>query len=201
MLISQTACSDKTLDSSLKSYCELYNPATWAALGEDASTQEVYGYILSKTDSSVENDKLKVAIQNADNTDFTAYFYSINASIEELTGKPWQCQYFEDFYLPKQKIVSLTLNEISQKRINPNADNVITIMLAHDGALLINNAALKSATPDALTTALKLRINQRVISSLKFVVYFDAGADANRAAEIFSALQAAGIKQVELINF
>lgn len=201
ILLSQAACSGQALEGSLKSYCELYNPVTWSVLGEDASTQEIYGYILSKMDSSVESDKLKVAIKNADNTDFTAYFYSVNAAIENLTGESWECQYFENFYLPKQRVVSLILGGVSEKRINPNADDVITVILANNGELLINNSVIKTTTPDAFIRALQSRIDQRDISSLEFVIYFDAGADANRVARIFGTLATAGIKNVELINF
>lgn len=135
---------------------------------------------------------------SADKTKFSAYYASIKAQIEQELGEPWSCEGFESFFLPKQKLVSLQLKGIEQRAIDPQADNVIIIMLTHSGDFLINGAPLKDLSK--LRAGLELRIADRPINNLDFMLYFDEGSKGEWISKILGTLTEMGISSVSLID-
>lgn len=198
---STLACADSELRKSVDKFCELYNPKSWPDLGSDATTQEIYAAIVKAQEMQVDHNELKQAIASADTTDFASYYHSVKQNIESLLDEPWECADFEQFYLPKQKVISLTLGEVVEKRINPQAEDVLIVMLTAGGDLLVNNAPLQSPEAGSLKAALESRLRGRDINGVNVVVYFDAGADGGRMAGVLKALAAVGIKKVDLVDY
>lgn len=195
------ACADAELQKSVEEFCELYNPESWSGLGESASTQEIYSHILKAQQEVVRNQELKQAIASADTTDFASYYYSVKQNVESLLGKSWECTYFDQFYLPQQKVIQLTLGEATKKRINPQDKNTLVVMLTSDGTVLINNAPLQSAEASVVEAALRSRLQGTDVAKVHVVAYFDAGADGSRVAGLLKALAATGIKEVDLVDY
>jgi biopolymer transport protein ExbD len=99
---------------------------------------------------------------------------------------------------PKQKVVSLSLRGIHHKSIDPLADNVVTIMVAHSGEILVNGAALKE--PSKLKAALESRIAKRPVEEVSFVLYFDDDSNGAFASDVLSVLTELGVESVDLID-
>ena len=189
----------ESLEQSANQYCELYNPAAWEKGISEESIQSIYSYIIQHQEVIDFPSSMKAVINSADNSSFGTYFYSIHNGMNNLLGKSWECKYFDDFYLPEQKIIPLSLGNVSQKRIDPNASNTIVIMLASDGTLLINNAPLRSAAK--FKQALTSTIHKHSLDDLTFVLYLDSGADGGKVAGLFSQMISVGIKDVQLIEY
>lgn len=57
------------------------------------------------------------------------------------------------------------------------------------------------SAPELIKKALLSKTENGYFAKINIVVYFDAGADGSLVAGIFSALSAAGIERVELIDY
>lgn len=141
---------------------------------------------------------MKGILKTADKPDFAAYYESVKANFEKELGRPWLCSDFEQFFLPKQKVVSLSLKGIHQKAIDPQADNVIVIIAAHSGEILVNGAPLKE--PSKLKTALESRIAKRSVEGVSFVLYFDEDSNGGLVSDVLSVLTELGVESVDIID-
>src|SRR5690606_33178088 len=166
-------------------------------LGQGAELQQIFGHILEQQ-KNINNKKLQDILKSADKADFSAYYASIKASIEQELGQTWSCSDFDQFFLPKQKVVSLSLKGIHHKAIDPQADNVVTIMVAHSGEILVNGAALKE--PSKLKAALESRIAKRSVEEVSFVLYFDEASNGALTSDVLSVLTDLGVGSVDLID-
>lgn len=192
------ACAEQSVKQAASSLCELYNSDNWVNSQSNSGTQELYGRIIEQQEKRITNENVKTVLESADNSNYANYFYSVEAGMASLLGEPWGCVHFGNFYLPMQKVVSLNLTGVLSKRIDPQADNVVTIMLAADGAVLINNSPLVNSSKDAVQKALKDSFGES-LKGMQIFVYFYQGANGGRAAELLAALAGIGIIEVELI--
>lgn len=197
LFITTNACSDDSFEKAASQYCGLYSPKSLTSLGQGAELQQIFGHILEQQ-KTINNKKLQDILKTADKADFSAYYASIKANIEKELGRPWSCADFDQFFLPKQKVVSLSLKGVHHKSIDPLADNVITIMVAHSGEILVNGAALKE--PSKLKAALESRIAKRPVEEVSFVLYFDDDSNGAFASDVLSVLTELGVGSVDLID-
>jgi biopolymer transport protein ExbD len=198
---SAAACAvDGELEQAVENFCESYNPKTWSELDSNASSQEIHAEIQKGQAKTIRHKGLQEAIATADTTDFAAFYYSVKHNIESLLGEPWHCPYFEEFYLPARNVLTLSLGEVSQKRINPQGPD--TLIVAVSGRkVIIDNAPVKAINADSLEAALESRLQGKDISKVQVVVYLDAGADGSLATAVLKALASVGVKTVDLLDY
>lgn len=197
LFVTANACSDDSFEKAASQYCGLYSPKSLTSLGQGAELQQIFGHILEQQ-KNINNKKLQDILKSADKADFSAYYASIKASIEQELGQTWSCSDFDQFFLPKQKVVSLSLKGIHHKTIDPQADNVVTIMVAHSGEILVNGAALKE--PSKLKAALESRIAKRSVEEVSFVLYFDEASNGALTSDVLSVLTDLGVGSVDIID-
>lgn len=197
LLATGSACSSENFTSSLAEYCQLFSENSINSYGRDLELQAIYGEILERQ-ASIKNETLQKILNSADTTSFASFHASVTKQIEAELGNKWQCSDFDSFFLPAQKIITLQLGGITQKAINPESDNVITIMLTHSGETLINNKPLTSI--NKLSQAITLKIYKQPIDNFEFVIYFDQGSNGELIADILAALSELGVSKVGLID-
>lgn len=195
------SCADANLEQELGQYCETFNPDNWKGLEKDAELQDIYAHIVKAQNLKIKNADLKAVIDKSQSGEFNQFYHRTRQNIESLLGGEWKCEVFDAFFLPEQRVISLSLNAVSKKRIDPNGANNIIVILSHSGEVLINNAALLSSTPDNLRLGLVSRIANRPYDELNFVLYADEGADGGRLASMLGVFAELGIKNVDLIDF
>lgn len=195
------SCADASLQPQVDQYCETFNPDNWKGLEKDAELPVIYAHIVKSQRSLIKNADLISVIEKSESGDFNQYYHHTRQNIERLLGGQWPCQYFDAFFLPEQRVVSLSLNAVSKKRIDPNAANNIIVILSHSGEVLINNTALLSSTPDKLRLGLISVIANRPYGELNFVLYADEGADGGRLASMLGVFAELDITNVDLIDF
>lgn len=199
--VSACADNDKAFQQATQQYCELYNPSTWGELAQSGDTYSIYNAIASRQEKEITNEKLKQIIASAETNDFTEYYQSVHSGISKALGSEWQCEYFQQFYMPSQKVVSLSLNGVQTKRINPNDENTIVITVVQSGQILLGSAPLAVSDPKTLTAAIQSRMDGKPIGSMEFVLYFDENSKGDLAPVILGTLSAMGVEQVSLIDF
>jgi biopolymer transport protein ExbD len=197
LVVTANAYSDDSFEKAANQYCGFYSPEFPSSLGPGAELQQIFGHILEQQ-KTINNKKLQDILKTADKADFSAYYASIKANIEKELGRPWSCADFDQFFLPKQKVVSLSLKGVHHKSIDPLADNVITIMVAHSGEILVNGAALKE--PSKLKAALESRIAKRSAEEVSFVLYFDEDSNGGLVSDVLGVLTDLGVDSVDLIG-
>lgn len=165
--------------------------------GRDLEVQAIYGEVLERQ-ANIKNESLQKILSSADTTSFANFHSSVTKRIEAELGNKWQCKYFDSFFLPTQKIITLQLSGITHKAINPESDNVVTIMLAHTGEILVNNKPLIGTAK--LSQAIKVKINKQPIDNFEFIIYFDQGSNGELVADILAALTELGVSKVGLID-
>ena len=197
------ACAgDKSeLLSAADQYCSFYNPSSWGDLAESGDTYSIFNLIVSKQETEIKSSDFKAIISSADTTDFAAYHSGVKANIGKAIGKEWVCEDFDQFFMPSQTVVSLTLSGVQKKSIDPNADNTIVIAIAHSGEILIGNAPLKSNDQKSVLAGIKSKIAGRDINKLEFVLYFDEGANGNLVPRLLASLSELGVTNVGLIDY
>ena len=200
ILLSQFACAEQSLEQSTKLYCEFYNPENWIGVNQDTEIQEIFGQIILKQEKMILREDVKSVLSQANTSNFSEYYNTVKKGLSSLLDKPWECPFFEDFYLPKQKIISISLEKNTSKRIDPLSPDVITVMLTENGSVLINNAELTSSDAETIKKALLSLADENNFSDKSVIVYFDSGSDGGRVAGIFSILLEIGIAQIDLIN-
>lgn len=196
-LVAVNACSSDGFTQAANQYCSLYSAESLASVGEKAEVQAIFGSILERQ-ASINNEKLQKILKSADSSSFSNYYTSIKAQIEAELGSAWACDDFDQFFLPKKKVISLSLVGVKQKAVDPNADNAITIMVAHSGEILVNGAALKEISK--LKAALESKIAKRTIGELNFVLYFDEDSNGELVSDVMIALAELGVVSVDLID-
>lgn len=192
-----TAYADDSFEKAANQYCGLYSRESLSSLEQGAELQQMFGHILEQQ-TSINNKKLQSILKTADKSDFATYHASIKADIEQELGQTWSCSDFDQFFLPKQKVVSLSLRGVHHKAIDPQADNVVTIMVAHSDKILVNGAALKE--PSKLKAALEFRIAKRSMEEVSFVLYFDEGSNGALASDVLPVLAELGVESVDLVH-
>lgn len=203
LLISNSvACaSDKSeLIKASDLFCSFYDPKGWGDLTESGDTYSIYNLIAMRQEQEIKNIDFKAVLSAADTSDFDTYFISVKDGIEKAIGKTWKCKYFDQFYMPTQTVMSLTLNDVKTKRIDPNSDQTIVIAIAFSGDILIGNAPLKSVTQEIIIAALQSKIKQREINKLNFVLYFDEGANGSLLPRVLRSLRSVGVEKVDMID-
>lgn len=165
--------------------------------GRDLEVQAIYGEILERQ-ANIKNESLQRILSSADTTSFANFHSSVTKRIEAELGNKWQCSAFDSFFLPTQKSITLQLSGITHKAINPESNNVVTIMLAHSGEMLVNNKPLIGTAK--LSQAIKAITDQQPLDSFDFVVYFDQGSNGEWVADIFIILSELGVSKVNLID-
>ncbi|MBX2849705.1 MAG: hypothetical protein KTR16_15385 [Acidiferrobacterales bacterium] len=197
------ACADGDNDFQIASqhYCELYNPNTWGELANSGDTYSIYNEIVTRQEKQITNKKLKAIISKADNTGFGRYYQDIQTNISNVLGSEWQCQYFEQFYMPTQKVISLTLNGILDRRIDPSDRNTVIITLVKSGQIIVGNAPLVGTDIKTISAAIQSRVGTKPIDSIDFVLYFDEDGKGDLTPKILSSLTGLGVKRVSLIDF
>ncbi len=197
---SQMACAELSVEQSAEAYCMLYEPDNWGVSIKDAGFQEVYSAIVTRQKNTPLASDIKKAITDADTSGFAEFYYSVNRNIESVLGKPWECQAFQNFYLPTQTLVTLNLGGTERLQIDPSSIENVIITLTYNGTILINNSALKISNSSSIQAAIQ-SIMGHENSEKNVIVYFDEGSDAGKAASIFRALSDVGIRQVQLIDY
>lgn len=197
LLVAVNACSDDNLRHALDRYCKLFDPESIFKIGDGADLQTVYADIQERQ-SAIKSERLNSILALSDKSSISSYYVSIKSNVEKELGEAWRCDDFDQFFLPKQKVVSLLLTGVQFKPINPLSDKIITIMLAHSGELLVNNNPLKDYSK--LKPALASIILQAPIDSFDFVLYFDEGSNGELISDILATLTELGVSKVGLID-
>lgn len=201
-VFSMSACADsQSVEQAAASYCEVYNPETWVGVTKSSDLNEIYNHIVAAQKQTVTNRAFDAAVTRADSSNFTNFYHSARNNIEALLGDRWSCEYFDQFYLPSQTVVSVFLEGVSKTRIDPNSPETVVISISHQGDVLIGNAALKSASHDSISTAIKSRIGGQGIEEIKFVLYADSGSDGSLMTKVLNSLTQLGVKRVSLIDY
>lgn len=196
-LVAVNACSSDGFTQAVNQYCNLYSSESLGSPGESAEVQAVFGSILERQ-TSINNKSLQKILKSADSSSFSNYYASVKEKIEAELGHAWSCDGFDQFFLPKQKVISLSLIGVKQKAIDTHDENVITIMLAHSGEILVNGAPLKDISK--LKAAIESRTAKRPISQLSFVLYFDEGSNGELVSDVMIALAELRVVSVDLID-
>ena len=202
-VVAASACADseKDFEQATRQYCELYNPTTWGELANSGDTYSIYNAIITRQERQITSEILKAILSGADSSDFPTYYHSIQAGISKELGSDWQCRHFAQFYMPTQKVVSLTLGGVKEKRIDPNNENTIVITVIQGGQILLGSAPLVNNEPETIIAAIQSRVGKKTLGSIEFVLYFDENGKGDLAPNILSALSGLGVKQVSLIDF
>lgn len=193
--------NQQSVEEAASKYCEIYNPSSWVDVSKPAETYETYNYIVTKQKQTVTNIEFGLAVENADSSGFSEFYYSARKNIEVLLGETWDCDHFDQFYMPSQTIVSLSLGGITKDRIDPNNPDTIVISINHQGDVLVGNAALASTSYDTITAAVESRIDNKELEDIKFVLYADSGADGSLVPKVLNSLTRLGVKSVSLIDY
>jgi biopolymer transport protein ExbD len=201
MVFGIPAYADNSVQHAVDQFCDLYNPKTWEHLGPDADVQTIYADIVKRQKILVRNPKVLNVIALSNSEDFSKFYFSVKQKIESLLGKPWACKHFDNFYMPSQLVIPLTLGKAVETRIDPNADNVIIIMLSYTGDILINNAPLVSYDAQIIEHGIMTKLGKRDIRDVQFILYLDEGADGNRLAKLLVTLSNMDIDKVQLIDY
>jgi len=198
LLVAVNACADDSFKKSLDVYCNLYSPESLSKAGDHADVQTVYGNLLSQQKLLIKNKKLSDILTTADKSGFVNFYHSVKNQVEKELGRSWECPNFDLFFMPRQKVVSITLNGINSKQIDPQSDSVITIMLTNSGDLLLNNAPLQGMSK--LKPAIISLVAKDKIKTKQFVLYFDQGSNGEFISDILSVLTELGVTSVDLID-
>ncbi|MDN3637367.1 hypothetical protein QWY82_00975 [Simiduia curdlanivorans] len=200
LVAASTACaSDKEeLIAASAQYCAFYDSKTW---GDSDDTYEIYNLIATKQQNEISNAEFKDLMATTDISSFASFYASVREKIERATGKPWDCDDFDHFYMPSQKLISISLNGLNQRRVDPNAENVIVISVSHAGDILIAGAPLSTTDLNDITKGVQARIAGRDIDSLDFVIYFDEGSRGEMIPLIFTALTNLDVQNISLIDY
>ena len=201
ILPSLSCASDADFAKEADKLCALYNPNNWGALQGSGDLQQVYGVISARQESELANAAIKRVLAAADASNFSNYYYSVRAGIEAELGEVWECDYFDQFFMPEQTVVVVQLVDVVKKRIDPQADNTIVIMVAHTGEVLINNAPIVSNDDSVLEQAIESTTRGKPITHFSFVLYMDDGANGNLVSRIFRVLKKLGVERVEVIDY
>lgn len=191
---------DKSFEDAASAYCDLYNPARW----EDEKTTDVYSIyhsIVCRQASAVANAQLMAIVEAADSSDFVSYHKSISEGISNVLGAKWQCDHFDQFYVPSQTLVKLSLEGFETKRIDPNAANTILITVLNDKNILLGSTPLASSERKTIFAAIKSRLDGKPADDFQFVLYFDEGSSGVLLPDVLSALVELGVKNASLIDF
>lgn len=201
-VFSLVACADtQSVEEAADQYCEIYNPSSWKGISKSAEAYEIYNYIVTVQNETVTNSDFSLAVGNADSSSFTDFYYSARKNIEALLGSTWDCDHFDQFYLPLQTIISLSLGGVSKDRIDPNNPDTVVISISHQGDVLVGNAALASTSHDTITAAVKSRIASKELEAIRFVLYADSGADGSLVPKVLNSLTQIGVKNVSFIDY
>lgn len=196
-----SGANQESVEEAATQYCEIYNPSSWEGVSKSSEVYEIYNYIVTKQQQAVTNSEFGLAIENADSSVFSEFYYSARKNIEALLGETWDCDHFDQFYMPSQTIVSLSLGGITKDRIDPNNPDTIVISINHQGDVLVGNAALASTSYDTITAAVESRIDNKELEDIKFVLYADSGADGSLVPKVLNSLTRLGVKSVSLIDY
>lgn len=182
-------------------YCNSYHPSVWASLDEGASLHQIYAVIISQQQARVINSDFITAVDNADKTNMSRFFYTARDNINALIKENWKCELFDDFFLPKQRVVTFALNGIVEKRIDPNDKNTLIITITYDGNILLGSSPLASTDTGVITEALRLEMNGRSAENLNLVIYADVKAEADLLTRVVAVLAGMGIKSLDLVDY
>lgn len=189
-----------SFDNAATQYCDLYAPSSWEALGDEADLQTIYSYIVRES-RKIDNAQFIKALDDADTKDFATYYVSVRANIEAQLGNKWQCDLFDNFFYPRQKVISLSISDITERRIDPNSPNVMVIMLLVSGEVVVNNAHLEDSSAETIKEAIGMLLGNMNRASTEVYVYFDQGADGGRVSTLLALLSGLGVNHVGLIDY
>jgi biopolymer transport protein ExbD len=190
----------ESFENAATQYCNLYAPSAWGALGDEADLQSIYSFIV-KESRKIDNAQFIKALDNADTKDFATFSVSVRANIEAQLGNKWQCDLFDNFFYPRQKVVSLSISDITERRIDPNSPNVMVIMLLASGEVVVNNAPLENSSAKTIKEAIGMLLRDMNRASLEIYVYCDQGSDGGRVSALLALLNDLGINHVGLIDY
>jgi biopolymer transport protein ExbD len=181
-------------------YCNLYAPSSWEALGDEADLQTIYSYIVRES-RKIDNAQFIKSLDDANTKDFATFSASVRENIEAQLGNKWQCDFFDNFFYPKQKVVFLSISDITERRIDPNSPNVMVIMLLASGEVVVNNAPLENSSAETIKKAIGMLLGNMNRASTDVYVYFDQGADGGMVSKLLALLSGLGINHVGLIDY
>jgi biopolymer transport protein ExbD len=189
-----------SFENAATQYCNLYAPSSWEALGKEAELQTIYSFIVRES-RKIDNAQLIKALDNANTKDFATFSVSVRENIEAQLGDKWQCDLFDNFFYPRQKVVSLSISEITEKRIDPNSPNVMVIMLLASGEVVVNDAPLENSSAETIKEAIGMLLRDMNRASMEIYVYCDQGSDGGRVSALLALLNDLGINHVGLIDY
>lgn len=188
-----------SFDNAATQYCDLYTPSSWEALGKEADLQTIYSFIVRES-RKIDNAQFIKVLDDANTKDFATFSASVRENIEAQLGSKWQCDFFDNFFYPKQKVVSLSIGDIAEKRIDPNSPNVMVIMLLATGEVVVNNAPLENSSAETIKEAIGMLLGNMNRASTEVYLYFEQGADGGRVSKLVALLSGIGINHVGLID-
>jgi biopolymer transport protein ExbD len=181
-------------------FCELYNPSNWKHLPKEASGQEIFGVIWDGYNKVIKSEKFKTATTGFEKSDIQAYYQSVPGRIERLISEKWHCRYFDDFYLPSQRVTSLKIEGLQDLRIDPNRPENLVIGINQAGEVFLNNAALAASTEKIITLAVKNEVGKATMKDFQFIIYADKGAPLEVFTLLINTLYKLGISDIKLID-
>lgn len=198
---SLSCASESKFVNEAEKLCALYNPSIWGELQASGDLHQIYNEIAARQESEIADDALKKVLAKANTVSLSSYYYSVRAGVEAELGEAWECDYFDQFFVPEQTVVEVSLVDLVKKRIDPQANNTVVIMVAHSGEVLVNNAPLTINNEENIEVAVKAVIAARQIEGLDFVVYLDNGANGNLITKILKGLKTLGVSKVVFIDY
>lgn len=198
-LVAACGTQAKSLAEEAEQFCGLYDKQHWAHLSEEAVLQDIYQVILTKYHEAKFSDAFVKATSGQNSKNLRDYYYATKSKLDGLLKKKWQCEQFDDFYMPKQQVVNLQLNGSSEERIDIQKPGIFVIGLTADGAILLNEKELANNERDTIIKATKHLLKTRKVEDVRFVIYHEAQVAAQPMNQLLEILGSLGAKKVSLI--
>jgi biopolymer transport protein ExbD len=203
LFITNMGCASdkKGIEVAADKYCSLYEPSSWGELANSGSAYEIYSFIVIEQKKEIHNSAFKDIIDKADRTNLSTFYAGVRNGIENALGKKWDCEAFDEFYMPSRDVVAISLNEIKKIRMDPRNQSNIVIKISHAGDILIDNSPLVSNDDTVIKKAIELRVADKQYGDFQFVVYSDEGADGSLMTKILRCLSQLGVRNVSLLDY
>lgn len=188
-----------TYDEATERYCELYNPKAWSEVENRDSLQEVYGFIVSEA-MKIDNEQFRSDLQKLQSNDFSIFHKNVHSRFESRLGHRWECENFDDFFFPKQKVIEISLGKHVEEHIRPDDPQTLVLMLTAGGDVLVDNKPLSDSSLEAVSKAIEILLERKAGTSTQVYLYMDKGTDGSEVFGILMLLKDKGIETVRLIG-
>jgi biopolymer transport protein ExbD len=193
ILVTSAACNSKqdTYRQEAKAFCEVHNPNNWKEYANAPGSVDLQKEVNRRVSEVIHTREFKQIVADLDKIQFARELYgAAQRKISALTGEPWDCPYYQQFYAVSFEQKGTSVPDLGDK-------NTVVVSIDNNGNYTVNTMELMNNEQDTLKQAI---LKVAATPPPKVIVKTSENTPKEAIDAVMNTLHDLGVKNATLVT-